>query len=258
MFKKDNELIFFKETTLNLRGIRSADMNFKLISSFLLGLYSFFSLYILLVTANVGAQSETYSLAAHAEPVNSDVPPVDIVHTAASEAKLLRRAQILKRGPPWTTEEVELLLKLKAEGKSWNEIKEYFPTRSIGSLNVKYTRSFTLSKEIKLPWTAKEDDYLVEGLKSGMTYEEMSQVLSRSKVAIADRVRRLKKLNRLSQVVRNRRYTDADYELMREMREKGKTWKEIGTEYFPGRPVWPMRTSYLNNQKKKQQREKED
>lgn len=228
-------------------------MKFEVISSLLLGTCSFFGLYVIDVKADVSAQSQTYSLANRAEPVDNNVLPIDIVNSATSEPK------VLKRAPSWTTEEVELLLKLKAQGKSWKEIKEYFPTRTIGSLNTKYTRTFTLSKnskKLQLPWTGKEDDYLVEGIQSGMTYEEMSRVLKRTQVAVAARVRRLKRLNRLSQVVRNRRYTDADFELMRKMREMGKTWEEIGTEYFPGRPYWPMRTSYLNNEKKKQNGEK--
>ena len=94
-------------------------------------------------------------------------------------------------------------------------------------------------------------------LESGMRYEQISQVLGRTQRAVARRVGRLRKLDRLPQEIKDRMrpYTVDDFELMRKIREKGKTWPSIADDFFQGRPIESMQLSF-RRYRQRQQNEK--
>ena len=80
-----------------------------------------------------------------------------------------------------------------------------------------------------------------------MTREEIAIVLDRTLNAIAARVNALNKAGGLDPTVHSINFpalTAADFELMREEREKGMSWKVIAERYFEGRPENALRRTY--------------
>ena len=75
----------------------------------------------------------------------------------------------------WSLEEREQLLALKRENKSWEEIAEEIPGRSIGALKGQYNK---LQRDVSVPkratsrWTAEEDNYLRQLAEEDLSWEE--------------------------------------------------------------------------------------
>lgn len=82
------------------------------------------------------------------------------------------------------SEEDQMILKLKGEGKSWSEIAEALPgpKRSDAALYIKYMRLIKLhglerapTVARMIPWTPEEDQLLLELKKGGMPWPEVEK-----------------------------------------------------------------------------------
>ena len=156
----------------------------------------------------------------------------------------------------YTAEEDKLLLKIGKADIPWKEKAKFFDNRSKESLRNHYAKlksQLSLPKEeILVKFTSEEDDFIVEKVKSGMKAAEIARLLGRSRGGVSYRIEKLEELNLLEPVPRRRRYTVADFELMREKREKGISWKKIATEHFPERNDIQIASAYRDYQARKQ------
>ena len=75
----------------------------------------------------------------------------------------------------WTDEEKEILLDLKEDNLSWDEIAEHLPRRTAKAIKTKYktlTEDFQAPKEVLKLYTAEEDELLVKLGKMGIPWKE--------------------------------------------------------------------------------------
>ena len=169
-----------------------------------------------------------------------------------------------KVNPSWMPKEDKLLTKLVEDGLSWNEIVKHLPGRTKNAIKARYKRltvDSSTPQEFQKNNTAEEEDLLIEALEAGMTWEEIAQRLERPIDRVKRRARKLEKAGRVDTtpvIAKGRHYTDAEFNLMRELREKGMTWVDIAKEYFPGRPVRSMAQQYKKYQNKEEEREGEE
>ena len=158
----------------------------------------------------------------------------------------------------WTAEEDELLLELAKARVPWEERVTHFDSRTLGALTTRYEilKAPGTPREGLEIFTSEEDDLIVEGIELGMTLVEISQLLDRSTPAIKRRKEKLRQLKRLDPSIdKGRTYTAADYELMRELVEKGMPWRKISAEYFPSRPNRGPEAAYRRYKSQKQREE---
>ena len=155
----------------------------------------------------------------------------------------------------FTAEEDKLLLKLEEEGVPWRERVIDFDKRTVNALKqrLKYLKSEAGQFG---GYTSQEDDAIVKAAESGMTVEEIGELIGRSSWSVVKRMKLLYDMGRLDsapQMAYRRWYTAADFELMREKRESGMTWRQIAIEFFPERKQENIRVafySYLKRKKK--------
>ena len=148
-------------------------MRFRIISSLLLELYFFFfffffffSLCVLDVKAEVSVQPYP--------PRNPS--PANVVESTASEPKL----KLYRRGRHWRPEEEELLLELREQRMSWDEINKFFPERSwhaISSKHSKLTQGPSAKRSKYRAWTSEEKELLLKLGKTDASWEEIAENL---------------------------------------------------------------------------------
>ena len=171
----------------------------------------------------------------------------------------------------YTAEEDKLLLELAETGMPWKERAKLFEDRTVKSLKSRYRKIVSSDKGpaaaekkeegrsggAREHFTPEEDDLLVEALGNGMTRAEIAELLDRSELGVRNRINRLGESNRLDptipQVASGRHYTDADFQLMQELRSiQGMFWKDIAAQYFPGRSIKGVRSAFMGYQKRNQ------
>ena len=91
---------------------------------------------------------------------------------------------------------------------------------------------------------------LVEALEKGMTRAEIAELLDRSELGVRNRIKRLEESNRLDptipQVASGRHYTDADFQLMQELRSvQGMSWERYRCPTLP-RPINQGREKFIH------------
>lgn len=163
-----------------------------------------------------------------------------------------------RRGRFWTPEEDELLLELAAMGKSWVEIAESLPGRTPSAVKGRYhsipRQDPQAPIEKRKRYTAEEDDIIFKALEEGRSIEETSQLLERSTYSVHVRIAKLRKLYPLHPALTSLKpdqFTVAELELAGDLRERGLTWNQIQSEYFPTRNLMS-----LNRRYKKYERER--
>ena len=219
------------------------NMKFRIVSSLLLGLCSFSS-----DVSNVRAElslhssppaiGQTDSLIIRAENVNGNVAPLPSVESAAPEAKLFRRTQ------PLTTDEEQLLLKLRQEQeRPWREIIEYFPGRKLKYIQARYytlreTKQEESPKDLRA-WTDEEKEILLDLRKTGQSWREIAKDLpGRSVGAIIDHYYYLKRDGHPPRSSRN--FSAEEDELLLELAEADIPWEER-VKYFNNRTSSSLR-----------------
>ena len=200
-------------------------MKFRIISSLFLELY-LFSLCVLGVKAEVSIQSSY-------PPLSDRSPAANAVRSTASEPKL--KPKFYKRGRHWTPKEEELLLKLRKQRMSWDEINKFFPERSWGAISLKHTKltrdpSGTRPKRNRA-WTDEEKELLLKlvGKKRDASWEEIAENLGtgRSVDSASYQYYKLTRGSRPAPKIHQEKWTaDAD-DLLVEAAESGITFIDI-------------------------------
>ena len=156
---------------------------------------------------------------------------------------LRKRNHILKRSsrrkyPLWTAGEEQLLIKLRQQKKSWEEISEYFPERTWQAIAGRY---YTLTKDPSSPkrrgksWSREEDKLLFDLAEAEMTWAERAESFpDRTSGAVQARYRYLLKddIPAPSKVLK--KFTKEEDKLLLELGKKDMTWKERA-KFFKGR-----------------------
>ena len=143
----------------------------------------------------------------------------------------------------WTTDEDKRLLKLAKGKMTWEEITKYFENRSAMALLRRHQRLKPKAHK-RGSWTTAEDKLLVEAVKKGRTPDQITKTIARSEKAIERRMKRLRKAGRYGLKPPERTqppFTDAQLELMYNLREQGRSWKSIYLEHFSGRSLEGVR-----------------
>lgn len=88
----------------------------------------------------------------------------------------------------WTTEEDELMLRLRSEGFSAREITTRLPGRTYAGVR---TRLASLAPDnLKRPWTQEDKDLLAQLKSEGKSNKVISKIMDRTPRAIASYVSR--------------------------------------------------------------------
>lgn len=143
----------------------------------------------------------------------------------------------------WTTDEDKRLLKLAKGKMTWEEITKYFENRSAMALLHRYQRLKPKAQK-RGSWTTAEDKLLAEAVKKGRTPDQITKIIARSEKAIERRMKRLKKAGRYGLEPPERArysFTDAQLELIYNLREQGMSWRRIYLEHFPDRSLSGIR-----------------
>ena len=168
---------------------------------------------------------------------------------------------LTRRVVPWTPEENKRVLELVEAGKSWNEIAEDLPGRTVRAIRQQYrhlTKGTLAPKKVHKQYTAEEDKVIIKALEEGKNWTEISQLMGRDSHSLTDRINYLKRLSRPVPAGKLTLYTTAELEKMRELREKGMTWGDIQKEYFPERREVSIRNRYSRYVKSEKERKKAD
>ena len=128
----------------------------------------------------------------------------------------------------WTTEEDNLLLDLRAQGRSWEDIAEAFSRRTPGAAEGRYytlKRKLSMQNEERIPWTPEEDKLLQDLRARGQPWKEISKAFpERTQQAVKIRYGRISK----------KQWTSKEDERLQELARSGLNWEEIA-ERLPGR-----------------------
>ena len=191
------------------------------------------------------------SLATHAALVSR---AEDVKSNTLLTPKLDKRAKI-KRGLIWTDEDEKRLVRLREEGKSWEELVEYFPGRTWQALNSRYGKLKRASKPKKTlkqgeqkdrkRWTREEDKILLKLKERNESWENIAKRFpKRSQAAISSRWTYLRRDNKQAPAVTRKEYTDEENELLLAVAEMDIRWSERA-KYIPGRSVQSLQNQYL-------------
>lgn len=156
----------------------------------------------------------------------------------------------------FSAEEDKLLLELDKKGVPWKDRLRFFENRTLPAIQSRFVKITPLRSPALRKYTPEEDGLLREAIESGKTVEEISQLLGKKPLSVKRRIIKLEELGQLDpppQTAHKRSYTDAEFELMHEMRKKKMTWKDITAKYFPGRSNLALSQAY----KRYMQREEE-
>ena len=143
----------------------------------------------------------------------------------------------------FTAEEEKLLLRLRKADISWDNIAVWFRWRSIQTLKRQYRASKSSTTFKRREWTPEDDDRLIEAFQAHKTTKEISQSLERSYWSVEDRINSLIESARIKRR-KQPKYVNAEFELMREKRRQGMSWKKIARKYFPERTEGSLSRSY--------------
>ena len=162
----------------------------------------------------------------------------------------------------WTRKEDKRLLQLREAGESWEEIANNLPDRSPGAA---YYRYRLLTKRIRAPertvkqFTREEDDQIIKAVESGMSVKEISQLVGRTEMSVRKHMDVLDDSGRINvSLSLQRPYSDAELELMHEMRKQKMRWKEIARRHFPGRDPKALATRYYAYMQEKKSEESKE
>lgn len=138
----------------------------------------------------------------------------------------------------------------------------YFNNRTVHELQERFQElTSARARPRRRRYTPKEDDLIVEAVKERRTIEQISQLIGRAPEDVKRRIRKLEKLGRIDRaphLAKGRSYTVADFKLMYELVEKGISWNDITTKYFPGRNLESVKGAYKRHQARKQKEEAEE
>ena len=157
---------------------------------------------------------------------------------AQPTARIFKRAQRARR---WTEEEERLLLALREQRKSWDEIADYFPERTWRALQARYlklTRDPSMPKKSRkkaVKWTPKEEELLIE-LRDGrgLSWNEIDQHFpGRGWSALESKYYYLKRGRPAPETVLDESWTPEEYDQLMTLKKEGKSWREIA-EAMPG------------------------
>ena len=157
----------------------------------------------------------------------------------------------------FTQEEDELLLELGKTDMPWKDRAKRFDGRSISSLKSRYLKLLPPEQPRSRRWTRREEEQLIEAVKSDMTLAEIAEQIGRSYEVVRKRVRKLQKSNQIDPALKRkgRLYTAAEVERLYEMVERGMRWDDIAKE-FPGRTVESLQGKYKQYQKAREREER--
>lgn len=91
--------------------------------------------------------------------------------------------ELVKRGQRWTSEEKELLLKLKEQNMSWKDISKFFPGRNWSAVTAKYnvlkkSQSTAENKQDEVKsWTDEQKKLLLELKKANLSWVDIIEAL---------------------------------------------------------------------------------
>jgi DNA-binding NarL/FixJ family response regulator len=110
----------------------------------------------------------------------------------AVKSKTIREGLSLRRkNPKWSVSEIDIMQKLVAEGKSWDEISEFIK-RTPSACRKKGSEN-GITREIKKEWRMSELRSLHENRCKGISFKEISFSLNRSEGAVRKRYSRYQK-----------------------------------------------------------------
>lgn len=185
-----------------------------------------------------------YFLLGLAEPISAPLYSSKIRQTRArdinisdpslvdpTKAVTLEPTRVVKRGRIWTSDEDELLLKLRGEGRPWAEIDEFFPERSWNGLSARYHRLIrdpsTVRNGKPESWTKKETKLLLELVDLGLSWKEIAKHFpTRSVGALRSHYWVLVQGHQPSRTVSNAYTADEDNVILEGL-SSGKTLEEI-------------------------------
>ena len=220
-------------------------MNLKVISSLL------FVFCALIVRAKVNAESfstktrQPYSLTSRHESIENEISPAHPVKSAILNPKLF------KRGNHWTFEEEQLLLKLREQELSWEQIKEeFFPKRSWTALIAKHhklTKDQSKIRKAPKPWTDEEVELLLELKESEppLSWEDITKSFpGRSKTAVGNKYYMMSKVVSVPKTFHTQRpWTADEIELLLKLGKEGVPWKER-VHFFNNRTLKALKERY--------------
>ena len=160
----------------------------------------------------------------------------------------------------FTADEDELLLDLEKEDIPWKERLTYFNNRTLDELRKRFKDLTAAPARSGSKYTPEEDDLIVEAVEERKTIEWITQLVERSPKQVKERIRKLEKSGRIDRaphLAKFRDYMLADIELIHRLVEKGESWNDITTKYFPGRNIMSVRGAYDRHQARKQKEEVE-
>ena len=158
----------------------------------------------------------------------------------------------------FSAEEDKLLLDLDKKGVPWKGRVKFFEDRTLSALQSRFSKITPIRSPALRKYTPEEDDLLREAIESGKSVEEISQLLGKKPLSVKRRIVRLGELGQLDpppQTASKRSYTDAEFELMHEMRKKKMEWKDITAKYFPGRSNLALSQAYKRYMQRKEEEE---
>ena len=212
-------------------------MKFGTISNFFLGIYPFLGVYISDIKAEVSVQPYPSTRTKH---VGDDLSPASSIKSLGLEPKIFKRAQ------KWTTEEEELLLELRSQELSWNEIKKYFPERSWNALTLRYsklTRDPSTSRKKPKPFTPEESKLLLELSKTNTTWRERAKYFPGRKAnAVKNHYYNLVRGYPAPKTFR-RQWTAEEDKLLIELGEEGVPWEER-VKFFDNRTLRSLKRQF--------------
>lgn len=143
----------------------------------------------------------------------------------------------------WSQEEISRLFQAKKHKKSWSEIAEMFPTRTIHALCKRFSDG-ALTPALKLKqWTDAEDAQLLKIKKASPNSSNISwaDVSTRfpGRSVDAVKVRYYRKVTREERgdVEGLRHFTAAESDKIFELRDSAMSRRQIHADYFPERSV---------------------
>ena len=227
-------------------------MKIDSINSFVFGLFSFAGLCLVDVKAEVSVPSphhlgigQIHSLVARTEQSGGELPSDELIEGESSDTANPSSREL------WTGDEEQLLLRLRGEERSWDEIESLFPGRSASSLKGKYyrlTKDLSRQRKSIRPWTEEEDRILFKLAEIDATWEERAVYLpGRSAKAAKGRHRYLLQGASVAKNVQ-RRFTDDEDELLLALATTNLSWKDC-ERYFDDRSSGTLRARYSRLEK---------
>ena len=245
--QRRNRFIYLK-TTNTLPDAVLASMKSNILSSFVLGTYCLLGLLIFDIKAETNVHSkpskdrQTYSLTSRAEHGRSDLSQASSVKATASEPKIFKRAKF------WTGEEEELLLELREQQLSWEEISEFFPERTWTAVKIKHsklTQDPNRKRREPKRWSQEEQRLLLE-LKerdANTPWKEIAEYFPGRSASAVQSYYTYITTDSLAPKTFQGHWTAEENELLLRLARDRVPWSERA-EYFNGRTLKSLRHQY--------------